>query len=106
MNIGIERHRRCGGRLGDSRGGAESRLGYRRASRPAGRAAPSLATWAIISTLLIPACAGNPEHREQRREELAIWKAEFADARRACRRNGGYIVQYPPAVGGRYQCAR
>lgn len=59
-----------------------------------------------VSVLLSFGCAVDPDYREKRREELAIWKAEFADANRACRRRAGHIVQYPPEVGGAYRCVR
>jgi hypothetical protein len=60
----------------------------------------------LAVAILLSACAADPEYREKRREELAIWKAELTDASRMCKASGGYIVQHPPEVGGRYRCAR
>lgn len=56
---------------------------------------------ALPLLLILAACAGMSE---ERRQELAEWKAEFYDARKACAAQGGHIVQIAPEVGGRYWC--
>jgi hypothetical protein len=60
----------------------------------------------LAVAILLSACAADPEYRERRQEKLAFWKAELTDARRLCRASGGYIVQHPPDIGGRYRCVR
>jgi starvation-inducible outer membrane lipoprotein len=61
---------------------------------------------AVAVAAVLSACATTPEFRDKRREELAMWKAEFIDARRTCHASGGFMVQYPPENGGRYRCVR